>query len=407
MNYTMMGDVLESLDLPSSLEARSVYQALQQLQDGRARRGVRYSVALVLTLIILGKLVGMTTPEAISEWVQLRADWLRQMVPNPRRSFPCTSTYRNILRGVDAEHVRAVLSDVLIRATAQKRCGDEPSRLVGQPQAQKHAHVALDGKTVRGTLHHLAADQPRVHQLSLYEAQTGIVLAEVVMQEKENEISCAKPLLCPLWLKGRIISADAMQTYTGFCAEVRASGGDYLLIAKGNQPTLLQDLKDFFQDPPWDCRDWRVAHTCNSGHGRLEQREINASTELNEWLASDWPGVAQVFRVRRRRTNARYCTQEWVYGISSLSPAQASPQRLLDLLRSHWAIENRLHYRRDVTLREDHCQVRKGAAPRVLANLNSFVLGLLDLKEVSNVARQMRIFDAQPLEALRLLFEAL
>ncbi|HET8851833.1 MAG TPA: transposase family protein [Ktedonobacteraceae bacterium] len=141
MNYTLMGEVLESLDLPSSLEARSAYQALQQLQDGRARRGVRYSVVLVLTLIILGKLVGMTTPEAMSEWVQLRADWLRQMVPNPRRRFPCTSTYRNILLGVDAEHVRAVLSQVLIRAAAQKRCEDEPSppgRPASSPETCAH-----------------------------------------------------------------------------------------------------------------------------------------------------------------------------------------------------------------------------------------------------------------------------
>jgi hypothetical protein len=96
-----------------------------------------------------------------------------------------------------------------------------------------------------------------------------------------------------------------------------------------------------------------------------------------------------------------------VYGITSLSPSQADPQRLISLLRGHWAIENRLHWRRDVTLREDACQVRKGCAPRVLAVLNSFLLALFDWLSVRNVASQMRLFDAQPFLALSLLIRPL
>ncbi len=99
--------------------------------------------------------------------------------------------------------------------------------------------------------------------------------------------------------------------------------------------------------------------------------------------------------------------QEVVYGITSLSPTQAAADRLLELVRVHWMIENRLHWRRDVTLREDHCQVRKGDAPRVLAILNSFLLGLLDFLGVRNVAEQMRLFDAHPLLAVRLLLGSL
>ena len=98
---------------------------------------------------------------------------------------------------------------------------------------------------------------------------------------------------------------------------------------------------------------------------------------------------------------------EVVYGITSLSPKLASPERLLQLVRAHWAIENRLHWRRDVTLREDHSQVRNGDAPRVLALLNSFLLAVLDFLGVSNVPKQMRIFDAQPVSAVRLLLGSL
>ncbi len=104
-------------------------------------------------------------------------------------------------------------------------------------------------------------------------------------------------------------------------------------------------------EPPPNCRDWQRAQTCNKGHGRLEQGELIASTELNEWLAATWPGVEQREQVR--------CQTK--YGISSLLPKRAAASRLLALLRAHWRIENRLHWRRDVTLGEDHSQVRKGA----------------------------------------------
>ncbi|WP_201360338.1 transposase [Dictyobacter formicarum] len=96
-----------------------------------------------------------------------------------------------------------------------------------------------------------------------------------------------------------------------------------------------------------------------------------------------------------------------MYGITSLTPSQANPQRLLQLIRDHWAIENRLHWRRDMTLREDLSQLRKGTAPRTMAILNSFLLALFDWLGVTNVASQMRIFDAQPILALRLFFLSL
>src|SRR5262249_20514293 len=154
--------------------------------------------------------------------------------------------------------------------------------------------------------------------------------------------------------------------------------GDYLLFAKGNQSTLQQDLQLFFREPPVDCRDWRTASTVEKGHGRTQMREIEVSTELNDFLATTWPGVAQVFRLRRRVCKPLVCTQQIVYGFTSLPPKQAGPDRLLELIREHWAIENRLHWRRDVTLREDASQVRKGSAPRTLAVLNSFLLALFD-----------------------------
>jgi DDE_Tnp_1-associated/Transposase DDE domain len=205
--------------------------------DGRDKRGIRYSVALILTLIVLAKLAGMTTPLAIAEWVRLRAGWLSKVLPVTRKSFPCASTYSNVLQTLDAEQVNEVVTQLLTRVEATKRCGEEPSRLVGQVQREQHVHVALDGKTLRGTLGHEAADQRKMHQLALYETGTGLVLKEQVVGDKEHELSLVSHFLSPLWVKGRIISADAMHTQHSFCSEVTHAGGFFLLVAKGNQPT--------------------------------------------------------------------------------------------------------------------------------------------------------------------------
>jgi predicted transposase YbfD/YdcC len=405
MNYSMLEEAMEQVQLPVEIDALSVYRAMEHIQDGRHKRGVRYSVALIFTLILLAKVAGMTTPLAIAQWVRLRAKWLREVLPITRTSFPCAATYSNVLRAVDAEQVNAVLMQALTRVAATQRCGEEPSRLAGQAQAEQH--VALDGKTLRGTLGHKALDQRKMHQLALYDTQTGVLLKEQVTGEKQNELSIVSAFLTPVLVKGRIISADALHTQHAFCFTVTRWDGDYLLIAKDNQATLADDLRLFFTEPPHDCRDWQTARTGNLGHGRLEIRELVASTELNAFLGGQWAGVAQVFQVTRTVYEDGQMRREVVYGITSLSPTRASAARLLALLRAHWHIENRLHWRRDVTLREDHCQVRKGDAPRVLAVLNSFLLALLDFLGVSNVPQQMRIFDAHPLQAVRLLLGSL
>jgi predicted transposase YbfD/YdcC len=407
MDYSTFEQTMEQITIPQEIEACSVYRTLEHIRDGRHKRGVRYSVALVLTLILLAKLAGMTTPLAIAEWVRLRAEWLGSVLPTTRKTFPCAATYSNVLRAVDAAEVNALLTQTLTRARAVERCGDEPSRLVGQAQRQEHVHVALDGKTLRGTLGHEQPDQRPMHQLALYETKTGLLLKEQITGEKQNELSIVSDFLTPLWVRGRIISADALHTQHAFCTSVRRWEGHYLLIAKDNQSCLRQDLELFFNEPPVDCRDWRTARTVNKGHGRREIREIVVSTELNEFLADTWSGVAQVFRLTRIVTEDGHTSTEVVSGLTSLSPKEASALRVLELVREHWAIENRLHWRRDVTLREDACQVRKGEAPRVLAVLNSFLLALLDWQGVTTVPHQMRIFDARPALALRLLLGSL
>ena len=140
-------------------------------------------------------------------------------------------------------------------------------------------HVVLDGKTLRGTQSHLAEDQPKQHHMNLYEAKTGIVLKQRMVAEKAGEVTHMQDFLTPTLLTGRIISADALYTQKAFCQGVISAEGDYLLFVKGNQPTLLDDLRLFFREPPLDCLDWRVDEMADKGHGRRCHRLIQVSTE--------------------------------------------------------------------------------------------------------------------------------
>jgi predicted transposase YbfD/YdcC len=269
------------------------------------------------------------------------------------------------------------------------------------PEAKAdHRHLAIDGKTLRAT----STQAHAVHQLSCYEVSTGRVLWHCNVQEKHNEISELKPFLTPVTVKGRILSLDALHTQREFCRQVKRLEGDYVLFAKDNQPTLKEDIADLFEDRTPDRRRWQEAETWEKGQGRLEHRQIVSSPDLNDWFAKEWQGIEQVFRIERtaRLLKTGEIHHEVVYGLSSLSLQQAPAPRMLALVRDHWAIENRLHWRRDVTLGEDACQTRTGSPPSLLAQLNSAVLSLMDRIGVRNVARQMRYFDAEYDQALDL-----
>jgi predicted transposase YbfD/YdcC len=387
-------------DDQEKLPVLSLYQTLQALPDRRRKQGKRYELALVLSLLVLAKLAGQTSLSAATEWVRHRCEPFAQRFGLRRQQMPCQMTYCNVLARVDSKQLDELLTAFFIRWEAQSRCGEEPSRLLTPAVQAEHDHVAVDGKALRAT----SKEPHPVHQLSCYEVATGTVLWHCNVKDKENEISALKSLFAPSWVSGRIVTLDAMHTQRELCAHVHRLAGAYLLIAKDNQPTLREDIADLFEDCSPDRRRWKEAETWDKGHGRLEHRHIVCSPDLNDWFGKDWEGIEQVFRLERttRILKTGRLRHEVVYGLSSLSMGEASPQRILQLVREHWAIENRLHHRRDVTLGEDGCQTRTGSAPSVLAQLNSAVLSLMDRIGVGNVARQMRYFNAHVDQALDL-----
>lgn len=402
--YLNTFDEVEQMEQESmAIDAASLYSEFEKVKDGRGKKGKRYPLSLILTLLMLGKMAGETTINGIVDWIKERKGTLKQQLNWPKR-FPVNSTYSHALAHCDGQEVAKAIAHVIVKARAREECGTEPSRLLASHETgEKLVHTAMDGKVLRGTLGHAKEGQPPVHLLSLYECESGIVIAQEAVKSKQNEITAATALLHPLLVKGRIISADAMHTQKDWCAGVDAYDGYYLLVAKKNQPGVRQDLLEFFEDKALDQGEWDYHKTVQKGHGRLEVREIWTSTQMNEWFEKEWAGIAQVFVIRRYVKQGEKEREEIVYGFTNLPRKKAKAKRLLELNQKHWRIENRLHYRRDVTLGEDACQVRVKGAPQALAALNGGILAFMDWLGVSNVASQMRHFCAHPQEALPLL----
>lgn len=177
---------------------------------------------------------------------------------------------------------------------------------------------------------------------------------------------------------------------------------------KANQPDLLETLAaEFGSDgvSPWERRivaaERQTVVATTKAHGRIETRTLTCSTALRDY--TDWPDLAQAFKLLRQRTLRGKTTTETAYGITSLPPEQADANRLLRLTRQHWGIENRVFHVRDVTLGEDHCRVRTGAAPMILSTLRNVTLNLLHAEGVPNIAAALRRHAAHPLEALALI----
>lgn len=196
------------------------------------------------------------------------------------------------------------------------------------------------------------------------------------------------------------MTGDALYAQRNLSSQVVKQGGDYFWVVKDNQPTLRADIALVFAEPPWGEEfDSFIDH---SKHGdRQEIRKLRASTALNDYL--DWPHVQQVCCVERVVTRKGVTREETSYAITSLSPVKADALRSLEIWRGHWGIENKSHYVRDVTMKEDASQVRTRAAPEVMAALRNVVIGLLRQAGVTNIAAALRHYSYKPEEALALL----
>ena len=357
---------------------------LEEVSDQRQRRGRRYSLSFLLSVIILAKLCGQNKPSAIAEWVKLREKQLVSAFNRARQTVPSLNTIRRTLtETVEATELASVFNRFLHQAYG----------------GQQSILVTLDGKTLRGTIP--KGESNGVHLLAAYLPEEGIVLMQVAVDSKESEVTAAPRILTALDLRGRVVCGDAMFTQRDMSAQVLYEGGDYIWFVKENQPRLKEDVEQFFaparKAPGWHAPELarEQAQTTEKGHGRLEQRTLTVIADDQGFI--DWPGLQQVFKLERKvtETSTGVITMDEVVGITSLSPERASAAQLLKWTRSYWGIENGLHYRRDVTLDEDGTRMSSSTLAETMAVLNNFVVGLVNKLGFRNLASARRVFDAR------------
>ena len=418
---------MSSPDL-NRLDISGLMAAYEAVPDPRDPRGVRHKVPQILSIATLAMLWGASSLSAIGQVAAELPDEALDRL-GCRRSpslhklvAPEESTIRRLLHDIDADRFDQVTNAFIASQVAAGLLGqdqapevhlevmleeDEVSRDAAatprEPQRPRDEEeppsadgdreapvllpaVAVDGKTLRGAR---TGDGRQVHLLSAFTFAEGVTIAQRAMEEKSNEITAFAPMLRPLDLAGVVVTADAMHTqreHARFLVEEK--GAHFVAQIKANQPRLLETAEQAFVGVA-DAHE-----TYDKAHGRIEHRYYTVVPIRLELACSlDYPHARSFVRVYRERcdlSDVPIGEPETSYYITDLSGAYASPVALAYYIRGHWGIENRSHYVRDVTYREDLSQVRAGAAPRVMATLRNLATSLLRLVGFNNIAEGRR-----------------
>jgi predicted transposase YbfD/YdcC len=370
-----------------SLTIRPLRTYLAMISDPRDARGRRHPLEAILCLCCVALMSGCKNPRAIANWWKNRQDLgpFLQRLGFTRPYGPSKSTLYLVLRQVSVE---------LLEAKLQQWAEEN---LAALPPAAGELEGEAIGKTLRGSKKQGAEN---VHLLSVFSHRLGMTLHQLAVADKTNEIGAMSDLLIELVIEGRVFTMDALLTQRSVAQTIVDSQGDYVMLVKDNHPTLRADIEFVFAEPQEAALIQDTATTVDKAHGRLEVRTLQTSTTLNDYL--DWPGLQQVFRLDRKRTevNTGQVLTQTVFVLTSLSAQRAVAAQLLALTRGQWSIENRSHWVRDVTFGEDHSQVRAGHLPQVMAALRNCVISLLRLLGFRFIPDAFDHFAARSLEAL-------
>ncbi|MBE1562046.1 ISAs1 family transposase [Nonomuraea africana] len=378
-HVTTTDPMTDLTDLPALADV------LDAVPDPRNRRGRRYQLGPLLALALLAVLGGATSLAKITRFITGCDPELRVQLGLPAATRLAASTLGRLLARLDGDAFDTATCAYLTKLAA---CAAPPTPSTRQPLLG----LAVDGKTLRGS----RTGDGVTHLLAAVRHDTQTVVAQAQIQAKSNEIPAFTPLLADLNLSGVVITADALHTQHEHARQIVAAGGHYLLVVKGNQPTLHRRLKAL---------PWREAilndRTDETGHGRREIRRMKICTARP---GLPFPHALQAIQVKRRRTDHKSgkTTIVTIYAVTSLPPGRILHAHLATLIRGHWSIEA-LHHIRDVTYHEDACRVRKGAAPRILASLRNLAIGLARLIGWTNISAATDHYRSHPGDGLQLL----
>lgn len=359
--------------MPIEVKLDTWMACFAELRDPRVAGRTSHRLLDIMFLTLCATICGMDDEEAIAEWGRARQDWLRQFVPL-ENGIPSHDTIGRVL---------AALNPTTFQACFLRWMATLCPSLAGQI-------VALDGKTARGSRNARAA-APAIHMVSAFVCRHGLTLGQVKTDDKSNEITALPELIDALDLKGATVTLDAMGCQKAIAQQLTDGGARYVFGLKGNQGTLHEQVQRLFTVTEWseprEFAEWGHA-THDRGHGRREWRRCVALARPEHDVFAAWAGLKSVAMAETVRQTNDKVTIEKRYFISSLPP---NDKRLAHAIRSHWEIENRLHWCLDVTFGEDACRVRTDHAPENLNTVRKIALNLLRLDPLKKTLPKKRL----------------
>ena len=338
-------------------------QIFNGLEDPRKSNATRHDFHEMLMISVLSSLCGGQTCVDMADFARNNEEFLRRFM-RLEHGPPSHDAFSRLLRMLDPVPFAAALA---------RFAADWAKALESEGVRQ----IAVDGKALRRTFSKASELSP-LHLVSAFAPESGVVLGQVAVDKKSNEITALPALLGMLDIKGAVVTADAMHTQRDAAELITGKGGDYVLALKGNQRSLHKDAKAWLEDPG-NAGKMLSHQQAGRGHGREETRTATVCHDIGPLQdAHRWPGLAAIGKVESVRVSEGLTRTETRYYIMS---RKMSPEDFLKAVRNHWAIENRLHWVLDVQMREDDLRNRTGHGPENLAAVRRLVVSMVHLMD--------------------------
>lgn len=363
----------------TKLKKPTLIEHFKEIEDPRIMRKKQHHLDDIFFITLCAVICGCDGWVAIEKFATMKRSWFEQYLAL-ENGIPSHDTFGRVFSLIDPKQFQSCFSD-WIKSVVQHVTGDV---------------IAIDGKCLRGS-YDKQDNKAAIHMVSAWSSANELVIGQVKVDDKSNEITALPRLLEYLDITGAIITADALHTQKNTADLIVKKGADYVLALKGNQSTLHDDVTLFFEETPSAYLNALSHHlTVDAGHGRVEEREIWVCNQI-DWLNSrhEFPHLSSIIKVKSRRFVNGETSEEDRYFISSIDGNDAS--LIGHYIRSHWGVENNLHWSIDMAFDEDRCRIRKGHADENMAMFRHISLNLLREEKTAKVGikikRQMAGWD--------------